>query len=829
MKEKAIKGYADFVDNLIPLQMFVKGVKGQVDPKWNPYILARVSRGFIGQADEFLENGTFLFNDPDKTTGKSLKEIVGSLSNDHMEVLDTYAIAKRAVEQHKKGLQTGIEDADAKKVVELVEGDPDYKHVVKAREELRDYQKRLLDYLDESYQLDPNGRAAMESLNEDYVPFMRLFDYHEVPARKSKKPAERMGNNPNPIKRFKGSDRRIISPVESIVRNTYLFINLANRNRVARAVAKVHDTTEGASDWVMPRDPDKVPVVGTLEEIRKTLAAAGADMKSIDLDKIFTIFRTARIPKAGNVIAVHEHGKVRYLDINNPDLYSALQGLDDEGSTFLLRQLSYMTRVQRAGFTTLSLPFAPRHLMRGILLVPFQSDNGTNPFQVLAGLFHVVGKTDLYHSWVRSGGGQASMISLVNRATLQKRLQKLRMGRTAMLVNHPLEVLHKLTEMADSAGRVADFKNARKKGKSGAESAYDSREAGSDAARRGARTRALWMLSAFWNIILQHGDKFARVHKDHPKRTMLYAALLAGASAALYYLNSQDPVYLEQPREERDRYWYIPTGDPKNPYIKLAKPFAWGAVYGSLTERAMEEALVKDPHAWDGAAGSIGGEMFPPLLPTDYTSIRPLVDVLQNKSKFTGRQIVPDYMKHLHQHEQYDQYTSEISKNTAAGLAKIGVEVSPRQLDYLIYNYAGTAGRDASRVVDVLSGTNRLKSGLGAAPVLSGFVVSFPNTNVVSVKEFYDELDKLESDEATATLKQRRGDFDFKRLPTKDAQMLDRMRNAREQMGEYYLQLRKVDADKQLSRDQKDEREKALDLKIVNAARRALGKKEIKQ
>ena len=45
----------------------------------------------------------------------------------------------------------------------------------------------------------------------------------------------------SPVKRFKGSTRDIIDPLESIVKNTFQFYNAVERNHVGRTFAKLAD------------------------------------------------------------------------------------------------------------------------------------------------------------------------------------------------------------------------------------------------------------------------------------------------------------------------------------------------------------------------------------------------------------------------------------------------------------------------------------------------------------------------------------------------------------------------------------------------------------
>ncbi|KKK89428.1 hypothetical protein LCGC14_2733200, partial [marine sediment metagenome] len=220
--------YTDFKDALRPIQRAVNEMNKGKDPlatEKNAYELARLFAGWWGKADHFLRRGTFdadaLYKEGRlRVTGKPLNEILkpveGSLDN-----FRAYISSLRAIEKGKQGKETGISLSDAKQVARELES-PEYRQ---AFEELKSYQNAVLDYLHKS---DPKSLSAealrvIRAANQDYVPFYRVFE--ESPVGTGAAAGRGLADLWSPIKRMKGSGREIIDPLESIVKNTYTFLN----------------------------------------------------------------------------------------------------------------------------------------------------------------------------------------------------------------------------------------------------------------------------------------------------------------------------------------------------------------------------------------------------------------------------------------------------------------------------------------------------------------------------------------------------------------------------------------------------------------------------
>ncbi|MCH8268985.1 MAG: hypothetical protein IH846_15870, partial [Acidobacteria bacterium] len=593
--------YTHMIDQLTPVRRAVESMaeRGAKPPtEQDAYQLARLHAGWAGKAEHFLKRGTF---EPDtlRITGKPLEEVLKPVRN-RLDEFRAYLVSRRALELRARGKKSGVDVADARETVESLNREPGFRQ---AAEELYAYQDAVLQYLAKSGFASGEQLAVIKQLNRNYVPFYRFFEdvWAKAPAQAGK---QRFADLWQPVKRLKGSTREIIDPLESIVKNTYAFINLAERNRIAQALVEQARTTEGAGRWVEPLPAGRKPTTFRLDEIRRALEDAGIDLgEAGNLETIASVFRPTK-PAGENVISVWQKGKPAYYEVH-PELYRALNALDAESSNILIRLLSMPARALRLGATAISPEFVIRNPLRDTMTAYAQSKHGFVPgLDTLRGVFHVLKRDDLYWEWKRAGGEHAAMVSL-DRTALQGSLNDLLSTRMRWAAKHPIEALRIFSEATEVATRVGEFQRARQKGASPRAAAFASREVTLDFARIGASTRAMNSITAFWNAAVQGTDKFARIHKENPGRAMaIGVAGITVPSLILYAINRDDPVYQELPRWQKDFFWLIPTkGTPlekQTPFIPIPKPFLWdwytglcqSARWSGLTPRTLTPSMI---------------------------------------------------------------------------------------------------------------------------------------------------------------------------------------------------------------------------------------------
>jgi len=244
--------YTEVKDNLWPLVEAVNFAKTKgkaFKPSEDPYKMARLMRGWPRKAEQYLTTGTFQYDAKTgiKETGRSLKSILKPIERaGDMELLDIYLVAKRATTdvRVRKGFERVLSQADFNQTV--MELEPKFGKVGK---QLQKYNDELLKFLLDSGRISKDAYKAIKAKNPFYAPLYRLFDSDASP----KNVGQKAGGIFNPIKRLKGSSRDIYSPTESLLYNTYVMINSAERTRVGNAIRELAKV-EGMGQFI-----DRVP------------------------------------------------------------------------------------------------------------------------------------------------------------------------------------------------------------------------------------------------------------------------------------------------------------------------------------------------------------------------------------------------------------------------------------------------------------------------------------------------------------------------------------------------------------------------------------------
>jgi len=252
-REKRLPSWPDLytaaVDDLHFLKRVVEAMtKGEkISAEKDPYKLVRLMRGCLGRAEHFLEHSPYLFKTYENV-GKPLRAILEPVK-DNLDEFRAFIVSKRAIELHKRGIETGVLIEDAEFVVNKY--DPVYGEIFK---DLIKYQDATLAYLVDSGLVSTKTAIKMKQLNRDYVPFYRVMETDRSRGTGVGLQARQ------PIKRIKGSWRDIQDPLESIIKNTYLYINLAEKNAVGRALVNLAESTEGMGKYV-ERIPEPKQVI----------------------------------------------------------------------------------------------------------------------------------------------------------------------------------------------------------------------------------------------------------------------------------------------------------------------------------------------------------------------------------------------------------------------------------------------------------------------------------------------------------------------------------------------------------------------------------------
>ncbi len=855
-KEKTARTFTDLyaaaVDDIYPLEKRVKEVAAgeKLPADLDPSTLARLYAGVGGKVETFLFRGTYNFRTY-RITGKPLQAIFDEItSKGDPDNFRAYAVARRALEKHGQGIETGILSEDAQAVVARF--DSAYKD---AFEETRKYQDAALKLLLDSGVIGRFQYIAMRRANRDYVPFYRVFE-GEAGGKGGAKGFEVKGS---PAKRMKGSWRDIVDPLESIIKNTYLFVEAAEKNAVGRALVDLANKKEGMGKYVekIPADLMRTGLSDvelndilrrfgkwketsrfseTSQTIRESIkdAGTGADIPAgdrgtrimedrarealtsrgwspaeadqilrrikgagseqvrdkliektiektvvlstvkefgIELPEGFVdIFRPSKRAPKGNVITVMERGKPVFYEVH-PDIYRAFSALDKESAGFLLRALGAPARLLRAG-VTLSPEFGARNLVRDMFTAFIHTPGSVPIFDTVRGLASALKKDDWYWKW-KQGGGEHAMVVSLDREYLQKDVAELLRKKTTpeiakTIVRHPIEALRVLSEFSESATRIGVFRRTME-GKEGTKAdiqaaAYASREGTVDFARKGAQTKAVRMLVAFWGPGVQGLDRMGRAFKNAPLPTTAKAmAAITIPSIILAIANHDDPRYKEIPQWQKDLFWIVLT---KDRIWRIPKPFEYGLIFGTVPERVVGRILDDDPHAFDGMLKTMGQGLSPGYVPT---VMNPLIEGWANRSMFTDHPLVPKNREDVLPPYRYQPYTTETAKRVGRLIGKLPVvgdtgAAAPANIENLIQGWTGGLGMLALQAADKALKTAGIapkridpSPTLADVPLIKGFVVRYPSSDAESIRRFYDSYSEASQLLATARQVEREG------------------------------------------------------------------------
>lgn len=777
--------YTHTVDELHPFEQLMKEVNKQIGKEIpfenDVYKQAWLFRGATGKAQALVEFG-------DKSAGvKGLKAILEPIGIKERKNFSAYLVAKHDLDFHANGQKATFSKAEDVATLRKFEKNETFK---KATDELQKYQRHLLQQLVKSGMLKPEIYAELVKKYPNYVPFFRDFKAESMDGFLAS--SKGFINVASPIKRFKGSTRDIIDPLQSILRNTYQFTNAIERNKVAQNFAKLADI-HGMGRIV--------------EQVKEGSARA--------TDNTFTVWQRGQ--------------KVVYE--TTPELKAALEMSDKNASNLLVRIMQTPASWLRAGATS-TTGFALANLVRDNVSAAIFSKHGYLPvFDTLKGVSQFIKKGELYQEYLRSGASGAAMVSL-DRDYMGGQIREiLRKEPTwQKVVKNPIEVMRAISEASEISTRLAEYDNARKgytglanrlfgserKSLTPQQAALEARDITIDFSRIGKNTKTANRVVAFFNAAVQGADKLRRVWKEDPVGASIRATLFVTIpTVALWQLNKDNPEYQELPQYVKDTYWILPSGDH---LIKIPKPFELGVLYGTSVERMLQWMDDKD-HGRKGIGFKGYGErvadvLTPSVMPTAFI---PIAEWAANYSFWRQKSIVPQAQQDLPDALQYGQNTSAVAK----GIGSL-FNVSPYKVDNTIRGYGGNLATLGLTAIDAATGetANRPAKRWYELPEINKFTAT-PYQGSNSVQRVYDDFDEQNKlfNEAKIT-KQKPEDFDVRQF--------GKLKEAREQLTKLSRASKAIMNNENISGEQKREQLDRFNVLKVNIARRVYGYDRVK-
>ena len=777
--------YTDYLDRFHPSKVLMDKIRKatgiNVGILSDVYKLQRTNAGTVGIIQRFLKEETLDFK-THQPNGVSLESIYEQIGKKEMVDFGDYAVAKRGLELLRRGepaapkieLPDGLTRENMQRHVDKF--DPKFKKIHK---ELLDYQDRVLQYLVDSGVLSDSAVKAIREANQDYVPFYRYF------IDKAHKEGGSQ-NVFNPLRKIKGGkEGEIIDPLESIIKNTHVLIQVAENNAIRTALLDQLGT-----GFVTIAKKKVRPITVSAKEMKRAIKDAEEEHGlNIPVEE-FAIFRPLVEKVADNQVVVFRKGAPVILEV--PKEVAATFLRSDRDTLGMFAKIAAVpAKTLRAG-AVLAPEFTERNVIRDSFNAFIFSEGGFRPIiDTFRGLGDHVGNTKWAKSYMSSGSMNNSLLSL-ERKYIRDDMQRLlhTNGAVRNLVSSPLAMLHILTDAAEKSGRLGVFRrNLESKGLTPEtatkaqlkEAGFDSREATLDFARMGANVRAYNAITAFFNANLQGIDRVARGFKDNPVRTTNRVIAGITVPSVMLHLTHYDwevddgpklaDWYTAIPQWERDTYWVFRTGDGEDSTIlRVPKPFEIGLFFGTGAELALDSLILDDPTGPKELLESLGKAAIPNFVPT---LVAAPIELWANRSILTGGPIIPAALEGQLPQYQYTPYTSELTKFVGQQIDKIpgfhdSQAASPMAIDAVIRSYTGGLGRHTVNFADlilrkagVIPDPPRSQDTLADMPIVKAFVVRNPSMSAAPVTEFYERYG--DSKRVVATINRLLAEGDIER------------------------------------------------------------------
>jgi len=780
--------YASVVDTLEPMLRVVRQtveMNPQLETQAQDLVMwAENHRGGAASkasADIFQSQTDLTGN----VVGPGLQTILKDLQPGENRMFSYYLAVKRAQELERRGMRSGFENAHPP-AAEMRAMEARFEAT---RLKLQTWMKNGKNLLVQAGLLDAASSKAMDDANQDYVPFYRL--YEKLNGVSFGPEGTQSGGGfvdlNSGIKRIKGSDRMIVDPLQSVMKNAFMFRKLAEQNVIGQKFFDLVKEVHGHGMWGEEIAPKMQPTTIKHDEVVKKLKEQGiiqdASQLPASADLTLRLFQAMTKPdtKNGEVI-IFRNGKRDHWQIKDPMLMQALKYADADAAKlngiagWFKAILTVPVKVLRFGATGgpwFALPNIIRDTVQGGVMSTSKGKGATGfvPFwDTLRGGWNILRNGGAFEQWKQAGGEFSGMVSGTKAFTalLEEALPKDPLAQRAIQglaspaawktgLRNALDLVGAFGQLSERATRVGEFMRAKDNGATDMAAANFSKTVSLNFARAGEMSRVLNQFIPFLNATIQGLDQFWQAHANPKTRTatILKAFTFVTVPSLLCWALGKDDEEIQNlPEERKFLFWNInlkplaaAMGMPEKGFIlSIPKPFLLGAVYGTSVEKMLDYATGRDPNGAAKAANNILANTINPFdVMMSIGGIRPIIEARTNQSLFTGRDIVPQSYQALPKEFQYSVLTSE----TAKTLGKFTGQ-SPMMIDHLLRGYFATAGKFGTDVIDYGMAKLALtdvppppRKGMMELPILNRFAGSPYQANAF-VSRFYEASKDME-------------------------------------------------------------------------------------
>lgn len=670
-KEKTKKFFSQaneqLIDKYSPVRKLSKEYKKltgkNLEFEKDPYSFMRLHSGIVGKINDKLESFT-----------KILEGVKDKKALEQAGVLRRILTDRSGI----KNPLTQEEATQAQAELRAKLGEEEWAKIDKAVDDVIAYHDDMLKTLQEEGIISQDSYDAIKAKNQNYFGKFEVIDYlldnnKNMRAGKSFSVASQ-----DVIKKQEGTEKSILSPIESTIKQTAKIIDLISRNKAAKALTEL-SSVEGMESTIMPlKSGDTVP--------------SGYEKVSAFRDGVKQDYA---VPK---------------------DIGEAFKQMNKQQADIVTKVARRQASWLRSGATSLNLGFAAiSNPIRDLNSLAVNSKN-TNLLNMgvywTKGLAQAIGRGKYYNEFMRSGGGQSGYFSQEDVPTMARDIMESKAKKIGRTVTSPKQLfglipaVESVGNKVELAPRLAEYIAGRKKGKSPEQAAFDARNVTVDFGKSGNVGQIMNQWVPFLNARAQGSVNTINAVRTQPLKAGLAIGVTAILPAILTFMHNMkeyEEEWRKIPGYVKDNNFIIIYGKETDAegnltqVIKIPKGDA-AKIATNPTERFMEFMYNGKP--LDFAALSL--EMLSNISPVDFVGeegkfapakavggvmppgIKALVEGLTNYSFFRDAPLVSQKLSNLPAREQVYDSTSEGAK-----LLGNLTGVSPIKIDNAIRDMSG--------------------------------------------------------------------------------------------------------------------------------------------
>lgn len=698
--------YRQTVNNTQGINQTVKGL--DLTGSSNPVVMASNARNAGGTVGHILKHGLTDMSGRtvvDKSISDAFKMPV-----EKQQAFNEYLFNLHNIDRMREGKPVFASTAESsqKAISDLEAANPEFKQRAEVVRKTLD--GLLNEWGVKSGLVSPELRDTLQNMYKNYVPTYRKLTGADAIQFKTRStgPAKL-------INKAVGGVDPLIKLDESIPILINKTVKAARKNEVYQGILEAaRANPENGYAKVLPGQAD--------ESLINAVKNDGIEGIISNSDKALQAD-----PKLGYLLTVMEKGNPVKLQVSK-ELFDSLNALNKVDDTSLNKALQTVKKYASNPFKSLITGYNPLFAIRNVARdIPTAYIQGTenNPLKFVGNLGTAVKdmatNSPRFQEYKALGGEGGNFFNVEKGLRPEGKLKKV--GNAIGAINNFTETLPRYGEYVGTLRRGGEGYSNKMQG------LYNAAEVTTNFGRHGDLTKAVDAVVPYLNPAVQGVDKFARTMMN-PANVAKAIGVVTVPSAGFYALNQvvDKNGYDQLDNRTKDTYFLIPEGNGK--FVKVAKTREAGVLFGALFDRIARTVQGK-PDSFKGF-GSTVATNFIPNNPIENNIFSPLLYNLPMNKDFAGRDIVPSYMTNDQRSPklQYDDKTSEIAK-------KIGdtLNLSPKQIDYLIKSYTGVIGSLA------LPATT--KTGQPISSVISRNFVADPLYNNDIQNNFYSKLDEL--------------------------------------------------------------------------------------